>query len=100
MTSEGGKRTLELVLRWKETTMATRELQATVRERDGVAVMDLTGDIDASAEEALERAYDAAAATAPRSVVLNFARRGVHQQHGHRPDRPAAGPGPRDATWR
>ena len=33
--------------------MATRELEAAVRERDGVAVIDLAGDVDSSAEAAL-----------------------------------------------
>ena len=32
--------------------MTTSELQATVRERDGVAVIDLTGDLNSSAEDA------------------------------------------------
>ena len=53
--------------------MATRELQATVRERDGTAVVDLRGDIDRSADERLAQAYtDATAGGGARSVVLNF----------------------------
>jgi anti-anti-sigma factor len=52
--------------------MATRELEASVRRRDGVAVIDLVGDVDAAAEKALQRAYDEAAA-GEGPVVLNFA---------------------------
>ena len=51
--------------------MATSELQATVRERDGVAVIDLTGDLNSSAEDALNDAY-AQATGAADAVVLNF----------------------------
>jgi len=51
--------------------MATRELEATVRQRQGVAILDLTGDVDSSAEAALQRGYDEAAA-AGGPVVLNF----------------------------
>ncbi len=53
--------------------MATSELQAAVRERDGgVAVIDLTGDVSTSAEGALNAAYAEATAGGPGSVVLNF----------------------------
>jgi len=52
--------------------MATRELQATVRDRDGTAVVDLRGDIDRSADGRLAQAYADAAAGGARSVVLNF----------------------------
>ena len=53
--------------------MRTRELEVQVRRRDEAAVLDLIGDIDASAEDALQRAYDSAARDS-HSVVLNFAR--------------------------
>jgi anti-anti-sigma factor len=52
--------------------MATRELEVAVRQRGGAAVIDLVGDVDASAEDALQRGYDQAAALGGR-VVLNFA---------------------------
>jgi anti-anti-sigma factor len=52
--------------------MATRELEVAVRRREGSAVLDLVGDIDSTAEPALQRAYDGATADM-RSVVLNFA---------------------------
>ncbi len=54
--------------------MATSELQAAVRERDGVAVIDLAGDVNSSAEVALNEAYARATAGGPGSVVLNFER--------------------------
>jgi anti-anti-sigma factor len=52
--------------------MATRELEVAVRRRDGAAVIDMVGDVDAAAETALQRGYDEAAA-AGGPVVLNFA---------------------------
>ena len=53
--------------------MATRELQATVRERPGGTVIDLVGDIDGAAEDTLERVYAEATRADVRCVVLNFA---------------------------
>ena len=50
--------------------MEARELVAEVRRNDGEAVLDLVGDIDATAEGALERAYEAAGDA--RSIVLDF----------------------------
>jgi anti-anti-sigma factor len=54
--------------------MTTSELQAAVRKRDGVAVIDLSGDVNAGAEEALNEAYAQATAGGTGSVVLNFER--------------------------
>ena len=54
--------------------MTTSELQATVRERDGVAVIDLTGDLNSSAEDALNQAYAQATGAGADAVVLNFER--------------------------
>jgi anti-anti-sigma factor len=54
--------------------MTTGELQANVREREGVAVIDLTGELDSSAERALNEAYAHATAGGAGSVVLNFER--------------------------
>ena len=54
--------------------MPTSELQATVRERDGVAVIDLTGDLNSSAEDALNEAYAQATGGGAGAVVLNFER--------------------------
>jgi anti-anti-sigma factor len=52
--------------------MPTRELEVTVRRREGAAVIDLSGDVDASAESALQRGYNEAVAD-DGPVVLNFA---------------------------
>jgi anti-anti-sigma factor len=52
--------------------MATTELQTTVREHDGAAVIDLSGDVNASAEDALNAAYGEATGTGSNTVVLNF----------------------------
>ena len=62
--------------------MATSELQAAVRFRDGVAVIDLTGDVNAGAEAALDAAWSAAAAGGPDAVVLNFAQAGYINSTG------------------
>jgi anti-anti-sigma factor len=52
--------------------MGTSELQAAVRERGGIAVIDLAGDIDSSAEQSLNEAYARAADGGAGVVVLNF----------------------------
>src|SRR6188474_3970562 len=54
--------------------MTTSELQATVREREGVVVIDLAGDLNSSAEDALNEAYAQATSSGADSVVLNFER--------------------------
>ena len=53
--------------------MATRELEVAVRKRDGAAVIDLHGEVDAAAEPALQAGYAEATRGNPESVVLNFA---------------------------
>jgi anti-anti-sigma factor len=53
--------------------MTTREAEATVRRRDGVAVIDLVGDINSGAEQALEGAWQEATRERPEAVALNFA---------------------------
>jgi anti-anti-sigma factor len=52
--------------------MTTREAEATVRSRGGMAVIDLAGDIDTRAEGALEAAWTDATADRPQAVALNF----------------------------
>jgi len=53
--------------------MATSEIRgAAVRRRDGVAVIDLAGDVNRAAEETLEAAWTQAVAEQPGAVVLNF----------------------------
>ncbi len=51
--------------------MTTSELTA-VRRRDGVAVIDMVGDVNASAEGALDAAWAQATEGHPDAVVLNF----------------------------
>jgi anti-anti-sigma factor len=53
--------------------MTTRELEVTLQERDGAAVLALHGDVNASAEAALQSAYGEATSGNPSSVVLDFA---------------------------
>jgi anti-sigma B factor antagonist len=52
-------------------TMLT--LRPSVRKRDGVAVIDLRGEIDAGAEAVLKDAYGEALATGADEILLNFA---------------------------
>ena len=52
--------------------MTTRELEVTLQERGGVAVLALHGDVNASAEAALQGAYGEATSAAPGAVVLDF----------------------------
>ncbi len=51
--------------------MATSEIPA-VRRRDGVAVIDIAGDVNRGAEAALEAAWQQATAEPTDAVVLNF----------------------------
>ena len=51
--------------------MATSEIPA-VRRRDGVAVIDLVGDVNRGAEEALEAAWVQATDEPADAVILNF----------------------------
>ncbi len=53
--------------------MAANPLEAQVREVNGIAIIDLHGEINAGAEETLNRAYTLAAGQNARSVLLNFA---------------------------
>ena len=52
--------------------MTTGELQVAVRQRDGLAVIDLSGDVNSSAEAALNAAYEEASRSGV-DVALNFA---------------------------
>ncbi len=62
--------------------MATSEAPVEVRLRDGVPVIDLAGDVNRSAEEALDSAWAQATADAPEAVVLNFAGTGYINSTG------------------
>ena len=52
--------------------MAAKGFEAHARRRDGLAVVDLTGDIDRSAEAAMDAAYVEATAGVDAPVLLNF----------------------------
>jgi anti-anti-sigma factor len=52
--------------------MTTSEVPTAVRHRDGVAIVDLVGDVNAAAEARLDAAWAEAIATSPKTVVLNF----------------------------
>ena len=50
----------------------TTDTPTAVRLRDGVAVIDVRGDVDARAEASLEHAWTEALAERPDAVALNF----------------------------
>ena len=52
--------------------MTTSELPTSVRRRNGVAVIDLVGDVNARAEVSLDAAWEEATRALPDAVVLNF----------------------------
>lgn len=52
--------------------MEARELGVAVRTMDGVAVIDLTGELSSAAEGALDAGYSEAVESGASSIVLNF----------------------------
>ncbi|HEX2739383.1 MAG TPA: STAS domain-containing protein [Rubrobacter sp.] len=52
--------------------MAVRHLNVEVRREGSVAVLDLVGEINGFAEEALNAAYAEAEAKEPQTILLNF----------------------------
>ena len=52
--------------------MSAKLLDATVRQMNGTVIIDLRGDIDGIAEQALNAAYAEATAGNPAGVLLNF----------------------------
>ena len=52
--------------------MPTKHLEATVRQEPGVAVIDLTGEINGFAQDALDAAYSEAESNDPEAILLNF----------------------------
>jgi anti-anti-sigma factor len=52
--------------------MTRRDAATGVRLRDRTAVIDLVGDVDARAEQALDSAWNEATSDNPDAVVLNF----------------------------
>jgi anti-sigma B factor antagonist len=53
--------------------MAVRHLEVDVREEPGAAVLDMRGEINGFAEEALNAAYAEAEGQNPEVILLNFA---------------------------
>ena len=52
--------------------MPVKHLEATVRQEPGLAVVDLTGEINGFVEEALNAAYAEAESNDPHAILLNF----------------------------
>ena len=52
--------------------MAVRHLEAEVRQERGVVVLDLRGEINGFAQEALDAAYSEAESNDPETILLNF----------------------------
>ena len=52
--------------------MPASRFEARVRVTAGVAVVDLSGEIDSGAEESLNASYDEAAAGGAETILLNF----------------------------
>jgi len=52
--------------------MDVRHLSVEVRTEDGIAVLDLVGEINGFAEEAMNAAYAEAEAGDPKTILLNF----------------------------
>ena len=52
--------------------MAVRHLEAEVRQERGRAILDLRGEINGFAQEALDAAYSEAESNDPETILLNF----------------------------
>jgi anti-anti-sigma factor len=52
--------------------MAVRHLEAEVRQERGRAILDLRGEINGFAQEALDAAYTEAESNDPETILLNF----------------------------
>jgi len=52
--------------------MPAKHLEANVRQEPGVAVIDLSGEINGFAQEALDAAYAEAESNDPEAILLNF----------------------------
>lgn len=59
-----------------------RDFRAQVRQNDGLAVIDLFGDIDGFADAALEEAYAAAEELSTAAIMLNFSNVGYINSTG------------------
>ena len=71
--------------------MAVRHLEAEVRQEPGGAVLDLRGEINGFAEEALDAAYAEAESERPGDHRPELRGGRVHQLDRHSPDRGPAG---------
>ena len=58
------------------------DVPTAVRRRDGVAVIDLIGDVNATAEDTLDAAWAVAIAEQPDAVALNFGATGYINSTG------------------
>ncbi len=56
-----------------EKNMEPSQFDAQVRRHNGLAILDLHGEINANAEEALTQAYAQAISQQPANILLNFA---------------------------
>ena|SRR5215212_3505193 len=54
--------------------MPTKHLDTSVRQEPSIAVIDLTGEINGFAREALDAAYAEAESSDPEAILLNFER--------------------------
>ena len=62
--------------------MNLQALSTRVRTRNGMAVVELSGDVDGNAEAALRRGYEEAVATGAESVLLDFGKVGYINSTG------------------
>jgi anti-anti-sigma factor len=62
--------------------MSTSDATMGVRRREGAAVIDLVGDVDARAEQSLDTAWDEATSGDPDAIVLNFQNAGYINSTG------------------
>ena len=62
--------------------MNLQALSARVRTRNGMAVVELSGDVDGSAESALRTGYEEGAATGADTVLLDFTKVGYINSTG------------------
>ncbi len=62
--------------------MTNTNFVAQVRSQPGLAILDMAGDINAFAEEALHRAFGEAEQLNPATIVLNFTRVGYINSTG------------------
>ncbi len=53
-------------------TMPETPFEARARDQPGVAIIDLSGEINAGAQEAMHAAYDEAEGRRPSAILLNF----------------------------